>query len=74
MSAQNDFKRLFDQRLAAKLVLAAARLRFAALVDFLVAPSNGHGRTVAEIHGRTLEPLNGAPPPDDCSILRVSLS
>ena len=44
------------------------------LVDFLVAPSNGHGRTVAEIHRRTLEPLNGAPPPDDCSILKVSLS
>ena len=44
------------------------------LVDFLVAPNNGHGRTVAEIHGRTVEPLNGAPPPDDCSILKVSLS
>jgi hypothetical protein len=37
MSAQNDFRRLFDRRLAAKLVLAAARLRFAALVDCLVA-------------------------------------
>ena len=44
------------------------------LVDFLVAPCNGHGRTVAEIRNRTLEVLNGAPPPDDCSILKVSLS
>ncbi len=44
------------------------------LVDFLVAPSNGHSRTVAEIRNRTLDPLNGAPPPDDCSILKVSLS
>jgi len=44
------------------------------LVDFLVAPSNGHGRTVDEIRNRTLDPLNGAPPPDDCSILKVSLS
>jgi serine phosphatase RsbU (regulator of sigma subunit) len=44
------------------------------LVDFLVAPSNGHGRTVAEIRGRTLDPLKGVPPPDDCSILKVSLS
>jgi serine phosphatase RsbU (regulator of sigma subunit) len=44
------------------------------LVDFLVAPSNGHGRTVAEIHGRTVELLKGGPPPDDCSILKVSLS
>lgn len=44
------------------------------LVDFLVAPTNGHGRTIAEIHGHTLEPLQGAAPPDDCSILKVSLS
>jgi serine phosphatase RsbU (regulator of sigma subunit)/PAS domain-containing protein len=44
------------------------------LVDFLVAPNNGHSRTVAEIRNRTLEPLNGASPPDDCSVLKVSLS
>jgi PAS domain S-box-containing protein len=44
------------------------------LVDFLVAPGDGHSRTVAEIRARTLEPLNGAPPPDDCSILKMSLS
>jgi len=44
------------------------------LVDFLVTPSNGRSRTVTEIRNRTLDPLNGAPPPDDCSILKVSLS
>jgi sigma-B regulation protein RsbU (phosphoserine phosphatase) len=44
------------------------------LVDFLVAPHNGQARTVAEIRNRTLEHLKGTPPPDDCSILRVSLS
>jgi PAS domain S-box-containing protein len=44
------------------------------LVDFLVAPRNGQGRSVAEIRNRTLEHLHGAPPPDDCSVLRVSLS
>jgi hypothetical protein len=37
MNAQHDFKELSDRSLDAKLVLAAARLRFAALVDFLVA-------------------------------------
>jgi hypothetical protein len=37
MNAHNDAKRLFDQNLDARLVLAAARLRFAALVDRLVA-------------------------------------
>jgi serine phosphatase RsbU (regulator of sigma subunit) len=44
------------------------------LVDFLVAPGNGQGRTLAEIRNRTLEHLHGAPPPDDCSVLKVSLS
>ena len=44
------------------------------LVDFLVGPSNGHGPTIAEIRNRTLEHLNGTPPPDDCSVLKVSLS
>jgi hypothetical protein len=36
-NARNDVKRLSDQRFNARLVLAAAQLRFAALVDFLVA-------------------------------------
>src|SRR5262249_16169332 len=44
------------------------------LVDFLVLPGNGHGRTVAEIRHRTLKHLHGTPPPDDCSVLKVSLS
>ena len=44
------------------------------LVDFLIAPQNGQGRTVAEIRNRTLEHLNGKLPPDDCSVLKVSLS
>jgi len=44
------------------------------LVDFLVAPQTRHGRTVAEIRNRTLEHLHGTPPPDDCSVLKVSLS
>jgi hypothetical protein len=43
-------------------------------VNFLVAPRNGQGRTVAEIRHRTLEHLHGAPPPDDCSVLKVSFS
>ena len=43
------------------------------LVDFLVAPRNGQGRTVAEIRDRALEHLKGTPPPDDCSVLKVSL-
>jgi hypothetical protein len=37
MNARNDVKKPFDQSLDARLVLAAARLRFAARVDFLVA-------------------------------------
>ena len=47
---------------------------FENLVHFLVAPRDGLGRTVAEIRDRTLEHLHGSPPPDDCSILKVSLS
>jgi PAS domain S-box-containing protein len=43
------------------------------LVDFLVAPNDRHGPTIAEIRDRTLEHLNGTPPPDDCSVLKVSL-
>src|SRR4029453_13757570 len=38
MNARNDVKRPSDQSLDARLVLAAAQLRFAARVDFLVAP------------------------------------
>jgi hypothetical protein len=37
MNARDDVKRPSDQSLDARLVLAAARLRFAARVDFLVA-------------------------------------
>ena len=37
MNARNDVKRPPDQRVNARLVLAAARRRFAARVDFLVA-------------------------------------
>jgi hypothetical protein len=37
MNAHSDVKRPSDQSLDARLVLAAARLRFAARVDFLVA-------------------------------------
>jgi hypothetical protein len=37
MNARNDVKRQSDQSFDARLVLAAARLRFAARIDFLVA-------------------------------------
>ena len=37
MNARNFVKRRFDQSLDARRVLAAAQLRFAARVDFLVA-------------------------------------
>jgi hypothetical protein len=37
MNARNDVKRPSDQSLAPRLVLAAAQLRFAEGVDFLVA-------------------------------------
>ena len=37
MNARNEIKRPSDQSLDARLVLAAARLRFAAQVDLLVA-------------------------------------
>jgi PAS domain S-box-containing protein len=43
------------------------------LVDFLAGSGNGHGPTIAEIRNRTLEHLNGTLPPDDCSVLKVSL-
>ena len=44
------------------------------LVDFLVAPRNGQGRSVAEVCNRTLEHLHGSLPPDDCSVLKVLLT
>jgi len=44
------------------------------LVDFLVVSRNGHGRSVGEIRNRTLKHLHGTPPPDDCSVLKVSLT
>ena len=44
------------------------------LVDFLVASDDGHGRTIDEIRNRTLEYLHGTQPPDDCSVLKVSLT
>lgn len=44
------------------------------LVDFLIAPLNGKGRTIAEIRSRTVEHLGGAAPPDDCSVLKVLLA
>jgi PAS domain S-box-containing protein len=43
------------------------------LVDFLAGAGNGHGPTIPEIRNRTLEHLNGTLPPDDCSVLKVSL-
>jgi sigma-B regulation protein RsbU (phosphoserine phosphatase) len=43
------------------------------LVDFLVASGNRHGPAIAEIRTRTLDYLKGAPPADDCSVLKVSL-
>ena len=44
------------------------------LVEFLLAPRNGQGRSVAEIRNRTLKHLEGSPPPDDCSVLKVALT
>jgi PAS domain S-box-containing protein len=43
------------------------------LVEFLVGPNNRRGPTISEIRNRTLEHLNGTAPPDDCSVLKVSL-
>src|SRR4030088_2485867 len=58
VNARNDVKRPSDQSLDARLVLAAAQLRFAARVDFLVArwlPGCGpHPRAPTRVvqHGR----------------------
>jgi hypothetical protein len=52
MNAHNDVKKPSDQRLDARLVLAAARLRFAARVDFLVARWLERCATNAEVAQR----------------------
>ncbi len=44
------------------------------LVDYLLEPTNGNGRTVQEIQNRAFEFLDGAHPPDDCSVLKISLA
>ncbi|MFL6501537.1 MAG: GAF domain-containing SpoIIE family protein phosphatase [Candidatus Udaeobacter sp.] len=46
---------------------------FDRLVEFLAGPGNGDGPSITEIRNRTLEHLNGALPPDDCSVLKVSI-
>jgi hypothetical protein len=52
MNARNDVKRPSDQSLDARLVLAAAQLRFAARVDFLVARWLERCATNAEVSQR----------------------
>jgi hypothetical protein len=52
MNAHNDLKRPSDQSLDARLVLAAAQLRFAARVDFLVARWLERCATNAEVAQR----------------------
>jgi len=52
MNAHNDVKRPSDQSLDARLVLAAAQLRFAARVDFLVARWLERCATNAEVAQR----------------------
>jgi PAS domain S-box-containing protein len=46
----------------------------ASLVEFLAAPADNTARTIDDVRNRTLEHLHGSPPPDDCSVLKVSLS
>jgi hypothetical protein len=55
MNARSEVKRLSDQSLDAKLVLAAAQLRFAASVDFLVAYWLDRCATNAEAAQRLLD-------------------
>ena len=55
MNARSEVKRLSDQSLDAKLVLAAAQLRFAASVDFLVARWLERCATNAEAAQRLFE-------------------
>jgi hypothetical protein len=52
MNAHNDVKRPSDRSLGARLVLAAAHLRFAARVDFLVARWLERCATNAEVAQR----------------------
>lgn len=55
MKAHNDVKRPSDQSLDARRLLAAAQLRFAALVDFLVARWLERCAANAEVAQRWLE-------------------
>jgi hypothetical protein len=55
MNARKNFKRSSDQSLDARLVLAAAQLRFAARVDFLVARWLERCATNAEAAQRLFE-------------------
>jgi len=55
MNARNDLKKLSDRSLDARLVLAAAQLRFAARVDFLVARWLERCATNAEATQRLLK-------------------
>ena len=52
MNAHNDVKRLSDQSLDARLVLATVQLRFAARVDFLAARWLERCATNAEVAQR----------------------
>ena len=52
MNARNDVKKLSDHRLNARRVLAAARLRFAAQVDVVVARWLERCATNAEVAQR----------------------
>ncbi|GIQ74902.1 hypothetical protein [Bradyrhizobium sp. RD5-C2] len=61
MNARNDLKKLSDPRLDARLVLAAARLRFAARVDFLVARWLARCATNAEAAQQLLRTVQKPP-------------
>jgi len=56
MNARNDVKKPSDQSLDARLVLAAAQLRFAPRVDFLVARWLERCATNAETAQRLFKP------------------
>jgi hypothetical protein len=60
MNARNDVKKPPDQSLDARLVLAAAQLRFAAQVDFLVARWLERCATNVEAHNGCSRPI-GSP-------------
>ena len=63
MSARNDVKKPFGQSLYARPVLAAAQLRFAARVDFLVARWLERCAANAEAAQRLFE-TDGEPAPE----------